>query len=148
MGGGASSFKMHATGATQSTRPRWLAAADQRIQPLSAAKFKDIVGIGKGKFGFVFLSTHAAQGKCVAIKYISKTFVTECKSVERIRQEIEVVKKLDHPFIIHCYGGFDTPACIALVFEYACGGELFTHMKKKGKTITNIGRELCKQLQY
>eukprot|EP00605_Chrysophyceae_sp_TOSAG23-4_P000056 GSChrysophyteH1.ASY1.ANO1.58.1 assembled CDS len=133
MGGGASSFKMHASKASAVSRPSWLASPQERIMPLNQKKFTDLVAVGKGKFGYVFLSKHEAQGKCAAIKYIHKEYIEECKSVDRIRNEIEIVKKLDHPFVIHCFGGFDTPACTALVFEYSSGGELFTHMKKTGK---------------
>ena len=132
MGGGASTFKMQA-GGNPPERSSWIGDPTQRILPLSQDKFKDITGIGKGKFGHVFLSSHKTQEKHIAIKYISKEFVRECKSVDRIRQEIELIQKIDHPYIVHCYGGFDTPACIAMCFEYCIGGELFTRMKKVGK---------------
>jgi len=134
MGGGASSFKMVSSGkgGGESSRPEWLANPSERLLPISAAKFQSIIGIGSGKFGFVYLAKHGSQSKCVAIKYISKAFVAECKSVERIKQEIEILKRLDHPFLIHCYGQFSTPACVGLVFEYCSGGELYTFMKKQG----------------
>ena len=133
MGSGASSFKMASNGkGGGSSRPKWLACPTERLLPITDAKFQRINAIGSGKFGFVYLAKHGAQNKCVAIKYISKAFVAEFKSVDRIRQEIDILKRLDHPFLIHCYGQFSTPACVGLVFEYCSGGELYTFMKKQG----------------
>jgi len=132
MGSGASSFKMASSGKSNNQRPKWLACPTERLLPITEAKFQRITAIGSGKFGFVYLAKHGAQSKCVAIKYISKSFVAECKSVDRIRQEIDILRRLDHPFLIHCYGQFSTPACVALVFEYCSGGELYTFMKKQG----------------
>ena len=132
MGGGASSnFRMRSGGLQSGPRPDWLAAPDKRIQPITGDKFQNLDAIGKGKFGFVYLSKHAS-GKCVAIKYISKQFVAENKSRARINQEIMVLQKLDHPFVVHCFGGFETKECISFVFDYCFGGELYTYMKKNG----------------
>ena len=68
MGGGASTtFRMTAGGKQALPRPDWIASPDKRLQPLSGAKFTNLEAIGKGKFGFVYLSKHSS-GKCVAIK--------------------------------------------------------------------------------
>ena len=140
MGGGTSSYRCSVTAVAQRTRPDWLADPSNKLQPLKAEAFKDVKAIGKGKFGMVFMSKSTATSKHVAIKYISKDFIHETKSLSRINQEIDVLQKIDHPFIIHCFGGFDTPTCIALVFEYAAGGELYTLMKKNGNMSEQVAK--------
>lgn len=138
MGGGsskASNFHCSVGGgmaAARRPRPDWLADPCSRVIG-KAENFTNTTGIGKGKFGFVFLSRHNTSQKHIAIKYISKQFVHETHSLARLNQEIALLQLVDHPFIIHCFCGFDTPQCIALVFEFAYGGELFTYMKKNNR---------------
>lgn len=96
MGGGASSFKMSSDSRvlSPSLRPEWLASPMEKVLPLTESKFSLITGIGSGKFGFVYLARHTSHQKCVAIKYISKAFVAENKSVDRIKNEIDIVSFL------------------------------------------------------
>ena len=133
-GGGSSQYSCAASeGACGRPRPSWLCDPASKLAPLKADSFADGPAIGKGKFGLVFLSKNKAQGKHVAIKYISKAYINETQCLTRLNQEIAVLQVVDHPFIIHCFGGFETEKCVAMVFEYAHGGELFTLMKKRNK---------------
>ena len=47
---------------------------------------------------------------------------------------------------------FKSPGCIALVFEFAYGGELYTRMKKQGKFADEVAKfyfcELVAALNY
>ena len=98
MGGGASSYRLEAgNGKRAGPRPEWLQSPAQKLGPLGEKDFENLAGIGKGKFGFVYVAKHSGSKKCVAIKYISKQFVYECKSIARINQEITVLQKIDHP---------------------------------------------------
>eukprot|EP01041_Mallomonas_annulata_P008207 gene8207-16879_t len=109
----------------------WIANSDYVISDIQEESFKTVAAIGKGKFGYVFLAkVNGGHGEHVAIKYISKDFILETKSAQRILQEILVIKSLKHPFIVHYFGGFSTTACIGLIFQFAAGGELYTRMKK------------------
>ena len=135
MGGGSSkAYRLESgNGKMSGPRPDWLQHPSKKLAPLSKNKFDNMKGIGKGKFGLVFLAKHGASKKCVAIKYMSKQFIHECKSIARINQELILLQKIDHPYMVHCFGGFDTPECIALVFDYCMGGEFFTYLKKETK---------------
>lgn len=129
MGGGASRYTV-AVETNVSYKPvDWLASPNTRLVPMKNEEFDPITAIGKGKFGLVFLSKHIATKKYVAVKYIPKQIVYESKSAVRIQQEISLLEIVDHPFIVFCFGGFETPTCKALVFEYAHGGELYNRMK-------------------
>lgn len=95
--------------------------------------FRGYCLLGRGKYGIVFLSKHVSTQKYVAIKYISKQVVYQNRCVKKIQQELNVLQTINHPFAIKCLGAFTTQGSIALIFEYAFGGELYTRMKKRHK---------------
>jgi serine/threonine protein kinase len=108
----------------------WIAEASCKLVPIKNECFKPTTPIGKGKFGIVYLSKHESCNKYVAIKFIPMKIIHECNCVTRLQQEIDILQRIDHPFVAHCFGGFSTSGSIALVFEYAYGGELYTRMKQ------------------
>ena len=55
--------------------------------------------IGKGAFGKVNLALHILSGKLVAIKSFNKKKITKDKQLNKITQEIEILKILHHPNI-------------------------------------------------
>lgn len=55
--------------------------------------------IGKGAFGKVNLALHILSGKLVAIKSFNKKNITKDKQLNKITQEIEILKILHHPNI-------------------------------------------------
>ncbi len=55
--------------------------------------------IGKGAFGKVNLALHILSGKLVAIKSFNKKNITKDKQLNKITQEIEILKMLHHPNI-------------------------------------------------
>ena len=100
----------------------------------------------------VFLAKQQNTNKHVAIKYIPKQFIYEHHCVKKIQQEINVLQTIYHPFVIKCLGGFSTQACLALIFEYAYGGELFHRMKQVIKMEENEAKfyfcEIASVLHY
>ena len=53
--------------------------------------------------------------------------------VQHLKAERDVLKALDHPFIVHLLGSFQDAASVFFVMEYVCGGEFFRHLKTRGK---------------
>merc|ERR1712151_1492748 len=64
-----------------------------------------------------------------AIKTISKA---QMKNVDRFRQEIAIMKIMDHPNIIKLYESFEDHRNIYLVLELCTGGELFDRIIDAG----------------
>jgi serine/threonine protein kinase len=95
--------------------------------------FENITGLGKGKYGIVFLSKQQNSPKHVAIKYISKQIIHEHRCARKIQHEINILQAISHPFAVKLLGGFSSPSSIALILEFAYGGELYTRMKKAHK---------------
>ncbi|KAK3860200.1 hypothetical protein Pcinc_017630 [Petrolisthes cinctipes] len=88
--------------------------------------------IGKGNFAVVKLATHKVTQSKVAIKIIDKSKI-DADNLRKILREIEILKKLRHPYIIRLYQVMETERMIYLVTEYASCGELFDYVASHGK---------------
>jgi calcium-dependent protein kinase len=80
--------------------------------------------LGAGAFGKVFLSESIYDPTFkVAIKVINKKKIGE--HINTIKEEVEILQRLDHPNIVKYYETFDDQKYMYLVMEYCPGGELF-----------------------
>lgn len=59
--------------------------------------------IGKGNFGQVRRAIHIDTQVQVAIKILNKAKVFENKDFERVKREIEILAKIDHPNVSYLY---------------------------------------------
>lgn len=55
--------------------------------------------VGRGAFGKVNLALHVCSGRLVAIKSFNKKNLKSKHSKAKIKHEIDILKKLRHPFI-------------------------------------------------
>ena len=55
--------------------------------------------IGEGTFGKVRLAKHVPTNESVAIKILSKRKIEECGDTARVKTEIGILKKVNHPTI-------------------------------------------------
>jgi len=78
--------------------------------------------IGQGGYGYVVTASHKKTGQIRAIKQIGKAHV---QNLERFRQEIAIMKMMDHPNVIKLYETYEDSRYIYLVMELCNGGELF-----------------------
>lgn len=83
--------------------------------------------VGEGSFGQVFKVRHKTTGLIRAMKVLIKPkessknvhFDKEC------RNEIEILKKIDHPNVVKIYDYFITSTQIQIIMEFCPHGELF-----------------------
>ncbi|OXB71523.1 UNVERIFIED_CONTAM: hypothetical protein H355_013447, partial [Colinus virginianus] len=75
--------------------------------------------LGQGSYGSVAKARKKDTGQMRAIKTISKSQV---KNLERFRQEIAIMKELDHPNVVKLFETFEDHRNIYLVMEGACNG--------------------------
>ncbi|ORX53396.1 Pkinase-domain-containing protein [Piromyces finnis] len=84
--------------------------------------------IGEGEFGKVKLGLKINTQSAVAIKLIKKKNVFNQNKLTKLCQEISILEKVNHPFIIKTYEVIEDNDYIGIIMEYASGGELFEYI--------------------
>lgn len=85
--------------------------------------------LGEGSYGSVCKATNKSTKAIRAVKTIAKT---QMKNLERFKQEIAIMKMMDHPNIIKLFETFEDHRNIYLVMELCSGGELFDRIIESG----------------
>ena len=95
--------------------------------------------LGKGAFGKVYKGTDKANREFqVAVKVLNKHKMSE-KDLAHVMDEVDLLKKVDHPNIVEYFETYDDKHYLYLVMELCTGGELFdSHDEyiKQGKAYT------------
>lgn len=106
--------------------------------------------IGEGSFGRVYKGRRKCAGQCVAMKFISKHGKTE-KDLKNLRQEISILRDMNHENIIRMFDYFETEREFCVVTEFA-QGELFEILEDDGSLpeaeVQRIAKQLIKALGY
>jgi len=89
--------------------------------------------LGKGAFSVVHLAVHKKTGDKVAVKIIDKTIATAEADERRLKNEVDILKKVRHPNIIALIDIFETDSNLYLIMELVTGGELFDKIVEKGQ---------------
>ena len=99
---------------------------NNQIDPLKL--YTKIKQLGKGAFGEVFLVKHNVTGIIRAMKIIDKNSAElkdEELSDEEILNEINILKKIDHPNIMKIFEFYNTESTYYLIIEFCEGGDLY-----------------------
>ncbi|MFQ6636059.1 hypothetical protein Gotur_014258 [Gossypium turneri] len=92
-------------------------------------KYELVKDIGSGNFGVARLMRNKETKELVAMKYIDRGQ----KIDENVAREIINHRSLRHPNIIRFKEVVLTPTHLAIVMEYAAGGELFERICNAGR---------------
>eukprot|EP00388_Colpodella_angusta_P037067 GDKK01040601.1.p1 GENE.GDKK01040601.1~~GDKK01040601.1.p1 ORF type:complete len:680 (+),score=75.38 GDKK01040601.1:188-2041(+) len=65
---------------------------------------------------------------------------------EKVRREIDILRKLRHPHVIRLYEIIDTPSDLFMIMEYASGGELFDFIVLKTRLNEIEARRIFQQI--
>nr|AIH00106.1 sucrose nonfermenting 1-related protein kinase 2.3 [Fragaria x ananassa] len=98
--------------------------------------------IGSGNFGVARLMTDKQTKELVAVKYIERGN----KIDENVQREIINHRSLRHPNIVRFKEVILTPTHLAIVMEYASGGELFERICNSGRFSEDEARFFFQQL--
>ncbi|CAI0553811.1 unnamed protein product [Linum tenue] len=98
--------------------------------------------IGSGNFGVARLMTDKVTKELVAVKYIERGD----KIDENVQREIINHRSLRHPNIVRFKEVILTPTHLAIVMEYASGGELFERICSAGRFGEDEARFFFQQL--
>merc|ERR1719264_1999585 len=90
--------------------------------------------LGQGGFGVVYKATDGARE--FAIKVLDTSRLHDPMRA-RVRQEIEVHAKLEHPSIVRLINVFEEDSRICIVLEYCSGGDL-TNFLRTRRAVTEV----------
>ncbi|KAJ0228661.1 Protein kinase domain-containing protein [Hirschfeldia incana] len=105
-------------------------------------KYEVVKDLGTGNFGVARLLKHKETKELVAMKYIERGR----KIDENVAREIINHRSLKHPNIIRFKEVILTPTHLAIVMEYASGGELFDRICTAGRFSEAEARYFFQQL--
>lgn len=105
-------------------------------------RYEVIKDIGSGNFGVAKLVKDKSTGQLFACKYIERG----PKIDEHVQREIMNHRSLKHPNIIRFKEVFLNPTHLAIVMEYASGGELFHRICTAGRFTEDEARYYFQQL--
>ena len=102
--------------------------------------------LGKGAFGKVNLALHIASGKLVAIKSFNKKHLLTEHSKEKIKTEIDVLKKVrKNIFCTKIYDTFQTETHTLIVMEFICA-DLLGFLRKRERLNEKTAKIIFKQI--
>ncbi|KAJ4460683.1 putative cAMP-dependent protein kinase type 1 [Paratrimastix pyriformis] len=109
--------------------------------------FEMLQVLGTGTFGKVRLVRHKASGKFFAMKILRKTTVCQLRQAQHIRNERRLLLQYaNHPRIVHLYGTMQDAEHLYMIQEYVAGGEIFSHLRKKGNFQVPTARYYAAQI--
>jgi calcium-dependent protein kinase len=103
--------------------------------------------IGSGAFGYVRLAVHKDSSQKRAVKTIDKESITkDMKERTKFFNEVDILRRADHPNIIRLYEFYEDEKHYHLVTEYVGGGELFDFIIKSKMLSESIAANFMKQI--
>ncbi|CAD8101088.1 unnamed protein product [Paramecium primaurelia] len=107
-------------------------ASSSKIQKKSHSDFQPMQQtLGQGSFGWVTLVKEIKTGKLFAMKAMKKEELFKYCTVDNLKREIKIQRKLHHPNIIKLDSYFEDKTNVYLILEYAEEGSLFKKIKKQ-----------------
>lgn len=103
--------------------------------------------LGKGAFGKVNVAVHKLTEELSAMKQCDRRRMTEAGSKKCFLQEVAIMKRLTgHANVIQLFEVVETPSQIALVMEFATGGDLLKYVRNRRRLAEPCAKDLFKQL--
>lgn len=101
-------------------------------QPLMS-DFEMLRILGTGTFGKVRLCRHKPTGHFFAMKTLKQSTILRLRQAQHIRNERKFLMECaGHPRIVRLYATMKDETYLHMLFELVQGGEIFSHLRKKG----------------
>lgn len=101
--------------------------------------------LGEGAFSVVIEASDKSTGESYAVKVVTKSKLTKEDEIA-LKDEIQVLRELQHPHIIRLYDVFEEKEFWYMVTEKMSGGELFDRIVAKSFYNEKEARDVCKIL--
>ncbi|KAK3428916.1 hypothetical protein EUGRSUZ_E00345 [Eucalyptus grandis] len=105
-------------------------------------RYEPLKELGSGNFGVARLVRDRKTNELLAVKYIERGTTID----EKVQREIINHRSLRHPNIVRFKEVLLTPTHLAIVMEYAAGGELFERICAAGRFSEDEARFFFQQL--
>ena len=106
--------------------------SESKIKTMKIQDFEIGETLGVGTFGRVKIAKNKRTGEFSAIKMLKKWDILNAKQGDHIINEINIISKLDHPFIVKFNGFSQDEKYLYIFLELVYGGELFTILRSAG----------------
>ena len=97
---------------------------------LPTKKYKILSKLGDGSYGVVYLAVNIITKQNMAMKKIKKVKENEIDDME-IKNEINILKKLDHPNIVKIIEFYSAPKAYYIITDFCSCGELYNQIKNQ-----------------
>lgn len=91
---------------------------------ISVHDFYPIRILGRGAMGIVLLAVHRKLQKPFALKVMSKSEILRRRCLHSAQTEMDVLARLEHPFLPTLHSCFESASYNFLVLNYCSGGDL------------------------
>ena len=93
-------------------------------------KYKKIKAIGQGAFGKVYLVENKELFKLAVVKVIDSSKMNE-KEVSDVMNEIGIMEKLFHPYVVQIYDHLVLKKSICIVMQFADGSFMLSDFRRQ-----------------
>ena len=104
--------------------------------------------IGEGSGGIVYKAYHRRLQKMVVLKKI----IDPDYSADRNRQEVDILKNINHSYLPHVLDFFETPGGVYTVMDFIPGKSFQEYMKEgvrfAKEDLLKWGMQICSALHY
>lgn len=95
-------------------------------------------------------ATRRSDGEKFAVKIVNKGVIKD--DIKLLKREIDIMKKVSHPNILHLYEIFEDDEHVYIVMELINGSELFDRIVDKGyyteKNTVHIVKQILSAVAY
>lgn len=108
--------------------------------------------LGAGGMGVVYKARYVRNDRRVAVKLLPDHVAANETLAARFAREMEVLKELKHPHIVHCFGGTTEGKQWFYAMELVEGGNIEHRLKEKGRLpweeVIEYGLQICQALAH
>jgi len=95
--------------------------------------FDMVKTIGTGTFARVCLCRDRTSREYFALKILAIHDVIRLKQVEHVKNEKNILKEINHPFLVDLTWSSKDKSFLYMLFPYVSGGELFSYLRSAGR---------------
>ncbi|XP_071485581.1 mitogen-activated protein kinase kinase kinase 3-like [Diadema antillarum] len=123
-------------------------ALDNTRSPRAPTNWQRGKMLGQGAFGVVYVCYDADTGRELAVKQVpTENSNTDArKEVQSLKQEIELLRNLQHPRIVQYYGCLEENGTLSIFMEFMSGGSVKDELRLYGPLTEMVTRKYTRQI--